>query len=91
MKQAYPVIMTQGNEFLVVYVPDFNINTQGKNYVEAMEMAQDAIGLVGIDMEDEQEPLPEPTPISELKAANSTDIITLVDVDFEVYRRKQDH
>lgn len=91
MKQAYPVIMTQGNEFLVVYVPDFNINTQGKNYVEAMEMAQDAIGLVGIDMEDEQEPLPDPTPISELKAANSTDIITLVDVDFEVYRRKQDH
>lgn len=91
MKQAYPVIMTQGNEFLVVYVPDFNINTQGKSYVEAMEMARDAIGLVGIDMEDEQEPLPEPTPISELKAANSTDIITLVDVDFEVYRRKQDY
>lgn len=91
MKRAYPVIMTQGNELLVVYVPDFNINTQGKSYVEAMEMARDAIGLVGIDMEDEQEPLPEPTPISELKAANSTDIITLVDVDFEVYRRKQDY
>ena len=54
MKNAYPVIMTQGKEFIVVYVPDFNINTQGKDYAEAIEMARDAIGIMGIDMEDEE-------------------------------------
>ena len=29
MKSAYPIVMTQGKEFIVVFVPDFNINTQG--------------------------------------------------------------
>ena len=27
MKNAYPVVMTHGKEFIVVFVPDFNINT----------------------------------------------------------------
>ena len=58
MKAAYPIIMSQGASHIVVFVPDFNINTQGSDYADAMEMARDAIGLVGIDMEDEQEPLP---------------------------------
>lgn len=88
MKNAYPVIMTQGKEYIVVYIPDFNINTQGKDYAEAIEMARDAIGLMGIDMEDEKEALPKPSPISEVKAENG--IVTLVDVDFAEYRRQND-
>lgn len=47
MKNAYPVIMTQGKEFIVVFIPDFNINTQGKDVPDAIEMARDAIGLMG--------------------------------------------
>lgn len=88
MKNAYPVIMTQGKEYIVVYIPDFNINTQGKDYAEAIEMARDAIGLMGIDMEDEKEALPKPSAISEVKAENG--IVTLVDVDFAEYRRQND-
>ncbi len=88
MKNAYPVIMTQGKEYIVVYIPDFNINTQGKDYAEAIEMARDAIGLMGIDMEDEKEALPKPSAISEVKAADG--IVTLVDVDFAEYRRQND-
>lgn len=53
MKAAYPIILTQGAENIVVYVPDFEINTQGADYADAMEMARDAIGLMGIDMEDD--------------------------------------
>ena len=49
MKNAYPIVMTQGKEFIVVFVPDFNINTQGKDVPDAIEMARDAIGLMGID------------------------------------------
>ena len=46
MKSAYPIVMTQGKEFIVVFIPDFNINTQGKDVPDAIEMARDAIGLI---------------------------------------------
>lgn len=90
MKGVYPIILTQGKEFIVVYIPDFNINTQGKDIAEAIEMARDAIGLVGIDMEDDGEALPKATALSEVKNDSKTDIVTLVDVDFAEYRRKND-
>lgn len=90
MKTAYPVIMTPGKKFIVVYVPDFNINTQGTDYADAIEMARDAIGIVGIDMEDENEALPTPSRISKIKPENEKAIVTLVDIDFSEYRRKND-
>lgn len=91
MKAAYPIIMSKGKEYIVVYVPDFNINTQGTDYADAMEMARDAIGLVGIDMEDDKETLPTPTSIDEIRSkAENDSIVTLVDVDFTEYRRKND-
>lgn len=58
MKYAYPIVMTQGKEFIIVFIPDFNINTQGKDIPEAIKMARDAIGLMGIDMQDDGEDLP---------------------------------
>lgn len=90
MKKAYPVVLSKGEKYTVVYIPDFEINTQGKDTVDAMKMARDAIGIIGIDMEDEGECLPEPTAISDVKKDSAYDIVTLVDVDFEEYRRKND-
>ena len=90
MKEAYPVILSQGKNFIVVYIPDFEINTQGKDIAQAMEMARDAIGIMGIDMEDDGESLPAPTPVSEIRIDSDSDIVTLVDVDFQEYRRKND-
>lgn len=90
MKQVYPVVLTQGKEFIVVDIPDFRINTQGKDVAEAIEMARDAIGLMGIDMQDDGEALPEPSSVSDTKAAYPGEIVTLVDVDFAEYRRKND-
>ncbi len=91
MKNAYPVIMTQGKEFIVVFVPDFNINTQGKDVPNAIEMARDAIGLMGIDIEDDGEALPQASNIADIQAkAPSGSIVSLVDVDFTEYRRKND-
>ena len=89
MKATYPIIMTQGKEFIIVYIPDFDINTQGKTEADAMAMARDAIDIVGIDMEDDNEQLPTPTTLSAIKAKKS-DTVTLVDVDFAEYRRKND-
>lgn len=88
MKQAYPIILTPDAVGYVVYIPDFNINTEGDSLAEAMEMARDAIGLVGIHMEDDHETIPSPSDLSGIKAEDG--IVTLVDVDFTDYRRKND-
>ena len=90
MKAAYPIIMSKGAEHIVVFIPDFNINTQGTDYADAMEMARDAIGLMGIDMEDEKEALPPPSDLADVSTSHQGDVITLVDVDFTEYRRKND-
>ena len=90
MKEVYPIVLSKGKEFIIVYVPDFNINTQGGNEAEAMEMARDAIGLTGIDMEDENEPLPRPSALDDIRKERESDIVTLVDVNFDEYRRRND-
>lgn len=89
-KLAYPVILSKGKDHVIVYIPDFNINTQGADYADALEMARDAIGLMGIDMEDEKEPLPIPSEPDAVKTDSKDDIVSLVDVDFAEYRRQQD-
>ena len=55
-----------------------------------MEMARDAIGLMGIDMQDDGEALPKPTEMADVKPENVGDLVTLVDVDFDEYRRAND-
>lgn len=90
MKNSYPIILTPDKIGYVVFVPDFDINTEGDTLTESIEMARDAIGIVGIDMEDDGESLPTPTAISDVKINSPSDIVTLVDVDFGEYRKKND-
>ena len=91
MKNAYPIVMTQGKEFIVVYIPDFDINTQGKDIPDAIEMAREAIGLMGIDMQDDGEALPKASSLANVQAsAPSGGFVSLVDVDFAEYRRRND-
>ena len=90
MKNSYPIILTPDKTGYVVYIPDFNINTEGDTLTEAIEMARYAIGLMGIDMEDDKKELPAPTPINSVTKTAANDIISLVDVDFTEYRRQND-
>lgn len=90
MKNSYPIVLMPDKIGYVVYVPDFNINTEGDTLTEAIEMARDAIGLVGIELEDRKERLPSPTAVNEVQKENDGDIVTLVDVDFAEYRRQND-
>ncbi|MCI8332649.1 MAG: type II toxin-antitoxin system HicB family antitoxin [Clostridiales bacterium] len=90
MKNSYPIILTPDDVGYVVYIPDFNINTQGDTLTEAIEMARDAIGIMGIDMEDEHEELPAPTALNSVTKESADDVVTLVDVDFAEYRRQHD-
>ena len=90
MKNVYPIIMSQGEKYIVVYIPDFNINTQGTDMADAIEMARDAIGIMGIDMQDDGKQLPAASRLTDIQTENQNDIVTLVDIDFEEYRRKND-
>ena len=89
MRRVYPIVMTQGEKYIIVFIPDFNINTQGVDFTEAIEMARDAIGIMGIDMMDDGEELPVASKITEMKAEEGS-VFSLVDVDFNEYRRKND-
>lgn len=90
MKAAYPVVLMQEDKWTLVYIPDFEINTEGSDYADAMEMARDAIGLMGITLEDDGKELPAPSDLRKVAESNSKGVVTLVDVDFTEYRRAND-
>ena len=89
MKKAYPIVITPEASGVSVYIPDFDANTQGDDIAHGIEMARDAIGLMGIDMEDDKKPLPNPTRVDAVDH-KSGEIVSLVDVDFADYRRRND-
>ncbi|MBE5954914.1 MAG: HicB family protein [Lachnospiraceae bacterium] len=97
MKSVYPVIFTETENVILVEVPDFQILTEGKDMADAIAMARDAIGIVGISREDHGEAIPVPSQMSQIKISNGTfakegeSFLSLVDIDFLVYRKQMDN
>lgn len=100
MKMVYPVLIAEHEGEYLVYVPDMDIYTEGKSMVNAIEMARDAIGLKGIDLEDDGVTLPASSTREEAIAKAEADteifdyskgVLTLVDIDFSEYRRRVDN
>lgn len=88
-KLVYPIILQPAAEGgYSVSVPDLNIGTQGETIAECIDMARDAIGLWGICEQDENRPIPEPSSL--VPAHSEGEIVTLVDIDFDAYRRAND-
>lgn len=82
---VYPVVFTPMEEGgYLAYVPDLKINTQGEDLAQAISMARDAIGAVGLDIEDDGDPFPVP---SKAVPHQENEIVSLVDVDLAAYRR----
>ena len=86
MKAAYPVIFTKLIDGYAAYAPDFPLDTQGEDLTEAIEMVRDAIGIVGIDMEDDKKPLPKPSALESV-LCDENEFVSMVDIDFLEYRR----
>lgn len=86
MKAVFPVVFTKVDDGYMAFVPDMDINTQGDNLAEAIEMARDAIGIMGIDMEDEKKPIPTPSDPDQIKCGTD-EMVSMVDIDFTAYRR----
>lgn len=89
MKNSYPIILIPEEKGFTVFIPDFNINTQGDDLTEAIEMARDAIGIMGIDLEDDGKVMPAASAAKDIEHSDG-EIVSLVDVDFAEYRRKNE-
>ena len=88
-KTIYPIILHPEKEGgYSVDVPDLEIGTQGETVAECIDMARDAIGLWGICRQDDHKPIPAPTTLT--PQCGKDDLVTLVDVDFDAYRRAND-
>lgn len=86
MLKAYPIILKPSNDGgFIVDIPSFDISTQGEDITECITMARDAIGLMGIDMEDDDKEIPEPMKVDS-STLKEDEIVTFVDVDFAAYR-----
>ena len=94
MKLTYPTLFTKlkGGKCLVE-VPDLKILTEGKDLYDAIEMAEDAIGLKCIVLEDEKIDIPVPSKYSVIDISKGTfssegkTFVSLVNIDTSEYRK----
>ena len=80
-EKKYKIILTpEVNGSYTVFIPDFGCGTQGKNLADAMYMARDTIGIMGIYLQDMGKDIPEPGSVEYVSKAS--DILTYVNMDF---------
>lgn len=91
MKVIFPVIISteKTEQYHDVFVPDLEINTEGVDIADSIEMARDAIGLKCIVMEDMNLEIPSSSDIKDISFGKD-EFVTLVDVDLSDYRRKNE-
>ena len=91
---AYPVFIKQAGKDYLVYIPDLELYTEGKDLPDAIAMARDAIGLKLVDkLEYPEASSPEKAMEKAKEDADDTfdysdGLLTFVDVDCESYRKK---
>ena len=89
-KYVYPIIIQKKNKEYLVYIPDVDALTQGKDYFDAIHMARDLLGTISLD-----QALPKPSDQEKAYSLAPKDfqngICTLVDIDVQEYKRKHDH
>lgn len=90
MNKVYPIIVhAKTGDSHYVEIPDIDRGTQGTDHADAMAAARDAICLWAITEQDEGRTIPEPSPLEAVTVPEGA-FVTLVDVDFDAYRRALD-
>jgi predicted RNase H-like HicB family nuclease len=92
-KSVYPIFLEKTEDKkapYLVYVPDFDAYTQGKDIDDAVFMAEDLIGISAIDLEDDKKPVPRPSDISSLTIPSGTEVV-MIPVDFKEYRARAEN
>ncbi|MCL2203943.1 MAG: type II toxin-antitoxin system HicB family antitoxin [Defluviitaleaceae bacterium] len=92
MRYVYPAILRlEGDKRYFVFFPDLQRGaTQGDTLADAISMAEDSLCLALYDMEESGDIIPAPSKPRELEIKNE-DMVTLVSVDTEDYRRYYDN
>ena len=88
MNYVFPAIFEPDKEAggYCVYFPDIEgCYTQGDDFKNAMEMAEDALCLMLYHMEKDRDIIPKPSKTSDIKA-NPDDIVNLVACDTQFYK-----
>lgn len=93
MKLEYPIVVKKEKGDYLVYVPDLDINTFGKTFNEAVDMAYDAIGMVYITREDKKLRIKKPSRLNTIQNNKSYEkyIVTSIIIDPIVFREKNDN
>jgi predicted RNase H-like HicB family nuclease len=88
MKYVYPAVFHPESEGgFSVFFPDIKAGaTQGDTVEECIEMAEDFLCLALYNMEEDKAKIPPPANIKEIESSPE-DIITLISVNTETYRR----
>ena len=88
MKYVYPAVFHPEPEGgFSVYFPDIERGaTQGDTIAECIEMAEDFLCLALYDMEEGNHPVPAASSTKAIES-KASDIVTLISVDTETYRR----
>lgn len=84
MLKVYPAIFHEENGFWVEFPDLEGCSSCGGTLEEAMEMAQEALGLYLISLIEDRLELPEASSIKDIK---TTDIVSYISVDIDKYRR----
>lgn len=87
-KYVYPACFykEEDGKYSVIF-PDFGGATYGNDLEDAFAMAEDYLGGIIVDMQDDKEPLPKPSAISSVKADEYPDgFVSFVAVDASAYR-----
>ncbi len=92
MKIVYPVIIdTTKNideDYFLVCIPDLELNTEGKDLADCIEMARDAIGIHCLTLEEDlHKSFPKASNLEDVKHS-SDQLVTLVDVNYDEYKKQ---
>ena len=87
MKYVFPAVFTPEDSGYIVNFPDIqNCFTQGNDLSDALDMARDALNLMLMVMEDDENPIPAASNINAIHH-EADEIVTLIPADTMEYRK----
>ena len=89
-KYFFPAIIEKDDDGYSVEFPNFNYgHTCGNTLDEALFMAEDCLGLILYNLEQERKHFPQPSDIANFKNTKNK-FATLISIDYTAYKRRVD-
>ena len=89
-RKVYPVLFQEDKKGgYAIRIPDFDQYTEGKDLSDAIYMARDAIGMMGVYYEDKGISIPEP--FSSEFSVEDGEFQNYIDIDFAEYRARNEN